>query len=388
MNHNYYNIENYDKDICSNIYIITIENLNIIFNEIPYNKIYGPPPEFSYFKRIIEYIHDILLIFENNTYIINNYMLQIKTNHDIKIIINIIDDVITNELNNINLINNNKKFIKKICLFFNIIEKLYMIINFFHLKKSNIILNESTLRVMNTSQTRRFTNTSQTRRFTNKSQTRRFTNTSQTRRVTNTSQTRRVTNKSQTRRVTNKSQTMMPNRNLIYIESKRISIMKSYVSNYDFHEFVLNKGYLNLEYWSSAGKKWLYTYPKTYPFFWKKIGEEWYIRKFDKFFKIYEIFDQPVENISYFEAEAFSNYKNATLPTIHHINIMRDKSNYPSFIIGSAWEWTKSQNEDTHSFCFGGSRYNKIIIKNINDTIFIKKNAQHYFTSFRLIFNK
>jgi hypothetical protein len=164
--------------------------------------------------------------------------------------------------------------------------------------------------------------------------------------------------------------------------------MKSYVSNYDFYGFVLNKGYLNLEYWSSVGKKWLYTYPKTYPFFWKKIGEEWYIRKFDKFFKIYEIFDQPVENISYFEAEAFSNYKNATLPTIHHINIMRDKSNYPSFIIGSAWEWTKSQNEDTHSFCFGGSRYNKIIIKNINDTIFIKKNAQHYFTSFRLIFNK
>ena len=54
MNHDYYNIKYYDKDICSNIYIILLDEISILFNNIPYRKITGPPDDFPYFKKIIE----------------------------------------------------------------------------------------------------------------------------------------------------------------------------------------------------------------------------------------------------------------------------------------------------------------------------------------------
>ena len=66
MNHDYYNIKYYDKDICSNIYIILLDEISILFNNIPYRKITGPPDDFPYFKKIIDHIIEIIKIFETN----------------------------------------------------------------------------------------------------------------------------------------------------------------------------------------------------------------------------------------------------------------------------------------------------------------------------------
>ena len=135
MNHDYYYINNYDIDICSNIYIIALDELNILFQNIPFKKINGPPDEFSYFKKIITYIIDIIKLFEYDKDKINNLSKRIikKDNNEI---INTIDDLITIELNTIKNSINSNKFIKKICLFSNILENLYMILHFFHFKSS------------------------------------------------------------------------------------------------------------------------------------------------------------------------------------------------------------------------------------------------------------
>ena len=174
--------------------------------------------------------------------------------------------------------------------------------------------------------------------------------------------------------------------NEILINNKKFSIMQNNVNNFDYFNFVLNDGYFDLQYWSEQGKIWLKNYPKKHPFFWKKFGDIWYIRKFDKFYKLESIFDQPIDNISYYEAEAFCNYKNGSLPTINELNFIIDKRQYHSFTIGSVWEWTKSNYNLETSLCFGGSKYNRIIINDINDKIIVKKNAQHYFTGFRIVY--
>lgn len=324
MNHDYYYINNYDKDICSNIYIIAIDELNILFKNIPYKKINGPPNDFSYFKKIITYIIDIIKLFEYDEDKINNLLKRI-VERDNNEIINTIDDLITIELNNIENNINSNKFIKKICLFSNILENLYMILHFFHFKSNNIKLNLKNPDKYNIK---------------------------------------------------------------IYIDNQKIHIMKNCVTNFDYFNFVLNNGYQNLELWSQEGKKWLQNYPKTHPFFWKKFGDEWYIRKFNKYFKIENIFEQPVDNISYYEAEAYCNYKNGTLPTLYEINIIKDTRFYDLFVVGNVWEWTKSNIISETSLCFGGSKFNRLIIKNINDQIIIRKNAQHYFTGFRIVYKK
>lgn len=325
MNHDYYNIKYYDKDICSNIYIILLDEISILFNNIPYRKITGPPDDFPYFKKIIDHIIEIIKIFETNNSKINNFIKRIMQT-DKKEITNIIDYLITLELNKINNKILYRDFLKKVCLVSNIIEKLYMILHFFQFKSLNLRLNIKN--IINT------------------------------------------------------------NCNNIYTDYKKINIMKNYVNNFDFFNFVLNNGYNNLELWSQEGKIWLKNYPKAHPFFWKKFEDQWYIKKFDKFFKIDTIFEQPVDNISYYEAEAFCNYKKGTLPTLDHINFIIDKKIHHSFEFGHVWEWTKSNIMSDTSVCFGGSKFNRLIIKNINDRIIIRKNAQHYFTGFRIVYKK
>ena len=76
------------------------------------------------------------------------------------------------------------------------------------------------------------------------------------------------------------------------------------------------------------------------------------------------------------------------LPTLYEINIIKDTRYYHLFVVGNVWEWTKSNIISDTSLCYGGSKFNRVVIKNINDQIIIRKNAQHYFTGFRIVYKK
>ena len=52
------------------------------------------------------------------------------------------------------------------------------------------------------------------------------------------------------------------------------------------------------------------------------MGDLWYVKKFDNFIKLFDLVKQPIENISYYEAEAFCNYKNAFLPELDDLKLL------------------------------------------------------------------
>ena len=165
--------------------------------------------------------------------------------------------------------------------------------------------------------------------------------------------------------------------------NKKICIQLNYVSYFDYFEFIANNGYNNEDFWSKEGLEWLKKYPHKHPYFWKKIDNIWYVLKFDKYFKIYELINQPIENISYFEAEAYCNFKNGFLPEIQDLKKIFNDYNYSN----NFCEWTKTKFNDISNICYGRSFYHKLGLINKDNTKIINKSSQHHFTSFRYITN-
>ena len=313
MNNVYYSLNKFDKEIYANIYLLSIDELELIFNIIPNKKINGPPDDFPYFKKIIQYIYDIIILFEINQNIIKQYMDDIYLCKNNRIIILIIESIIEKYYHS-----NENIYI--FCKLFDIFENLYIIANFFHF---SIPTNELNYFKSN-----------------------------------------------------NKSSKIS-----ILVRQKYITIQTNCVTYLQFMSFVLNNGYYNEQYWSYEGLKWLKEYPKKHPYFWKKNGNVWYIKKFDKYIKLDDILHQPIDNISYYEAEAYCKYHNVYLPKLEHLKKLFLNKNYSNNVC----EWTKTKFNETSNICFGRSFYNKVIIKNINDKKVLNKSAQHYFTGVRYI---
>jgi len=128
MTYFYYNINKIDKDIFANIYIKIIEELTAIFNIIPYNKITGPPDEFPYFDKVINYIYNIIQLFDGNNIFFDSILNNNSKNNNY--IINTLESIITDDFSK----SNSKNFIIKLCKLSDIIEELYTICNFFQFK--------------------------------------------------------------------------------------------------------------------------------------------------------------------------------------------------------------------------------------------------------------
>ena len=315
---NLYELEKLEiqKDKTATIFICLLNHIKNIIYAIPPKKIFGPP---EYFRKYFRRVFDYINdIFEliDSNFTLNDEILLNTTNYNI-------NDFIYNKLEiSINRFYenfNDNNFIKTCSLIYNKIEYLYMILHFFEFPSKNINTNYYKINDYN-------------------------------------------------------------KYNMIKIESKIIYIDKNCISNLQFLNFVINNGYTKNTYWSDAGKKWLMDYKKKIPYFWKYINDSFYVMKFNKFIPIESIFNSPIENISYFEAEAYCNYKNVSLLDDKHINIIK---NYKEFNFGYVWEWTKSTSK--FSKCYGGSFYTKLVLENINDWKNINKSAQHYFTGFRTI---
>ncbi len=314
----YYNIDKLDKDTCANIYIKIIDEITTIFNIIPYNKIMGPPDEFSYFTKVINYINNIIKLFEADPIFYKIILNKVFYKNN-QYIISTLESIISYKF----YLLDSKSFIIKCCSLSNIIEELYIISNFFQFKINHFNTNHS---------------------FNKK----------------------------------------IYYEKISYYDNNFLYIQINCVSNIDFLDFILNNGYSTTNYWSNNGLNWLNNYPKKTPYFWKYFNNIWYLKIFDKYIKILDIPYLPIQNISYYEAEAYCNYKNVKLPQLKHYQNILSKQYSNQFNFNYVWEWTSS-NGNTTSKCFGGSSYNKLIIKNINDIKTINKSAQHYFTGFRTI---
>ena len=156
------------------------------------------------------------------------------------------------------------------------------------------------------------------------------------------------------------------------------------VTNGDFINFIENGGYTTYKYWLSDGWDLVLENDWNCPLYWFKKDDLWMKKDF---FGIREIdVDEPVMNLSYYEADAYCKWKNKRLPTeaewekaaswnddlkikttypwgnelptLHNSNLLetflwkptkvgtyeKGKSYYGCYqMIGDVWEWTSSE---------------------------------------------
>jgi 5-histidylcysteine sulfoxide synthase/putative 4-mercaptohistidine N1-methyltranferase len=83
---------------------------------------------------------------------------------------------------------------------------------------------------------------------------------------------------------------------------------KFLVSNGEYLNFVKDDGYLNKNYWTKEGWKWCNFKQAEMPLFWRKAGEDYFLRLVAE--EIPMPWNWPVE-VNYLEAKAYCNWKTA-----------------------------------------------------------------------------
>lgn len=113
------------------------------------------------------------------------------------------------------------------------------------------------------------------------------------------------------------------------------SIRQSLVTNAEFLEFIEDKAYENFNLWHSEGWDWVNQNAVNAPLYWHKKDGEWFTFTLSGLRKLN--LDAPVCHVSFYEAAAFAEWKDARLPTEFEWEIASDK-----FDFGLRWEWTNS----------------------------------------------
>ena len=149
-------------------------------------------------------------------------------------------------------------------------------------------------------------------------------------------------------------------------------ISKYPITEYQYLQFIENKGYEKKEYWCRNGYNFIKENNIRYPKNWEKKEKKYYKKINNKYYSVET--NLPVINISYYEASAFCKWNNGRLPTeseyeyistnggltkypwgnhlidnynldyknyIVPVNSYKNNENYKSVkgLIGNVWEW-------------------------------------------------
>lgn len=104
---------------------------------------------------------------------------------------------------------------------------------------------------------------------------------------------------------------------------KSFFMSDSCVSNFQYMQFVNSGEYFKNEYWSIEGLMWKKYYKASCPLFWENRNGTWYVK--GKLINL--IYNYPVENICYYEAEAYAAYRKCRLPTEIEWNFVASNRN-------------------------------------------------------------
>jgi 5-histidylcysteine sulfoxide synthase/putative 4-mercaptohistidine N1-methyltranferase len=94
---------------------------------------------------------------------------------------------------------------------------------------------------------------------------------------------------------------------------------KFLITNEQFLEFVMDKGYEREELWTSEGKEWKNIYKASYPLFWTKITIDDQVTY--RYRAMYDVIDMPLDwpvECNYHEAKAYMNWLNLRDPRYTH----------------------------------------------------------------------
>ena len=140
------------------------------------------------------------------------------------------------------------------------------------------------------------------------------------------------------------------------------------VVNREFIEFIDAGGYQNYRFWLSDGWDLVNEKQWNAPLYWRKIDGQWYKKDFRGFNKVSPY--EPVTNVSYFEADAYSKWAGKRLPNeaewekaASWNDDLKRKTTYPwgdnlpsdsTANLLESWTWAPSQ---IGSYPFGKSHY-------------------------------
>ncbi|MBC7557084.1 MAG: ergothioneine biosynthesis protein EgtB [Chryseobacterium sp.] len=112
-------------------------------------------------------------------------------------------------------------------------------------------------------------------------------------------------------------------------------ISKSLVTNADFLEFMEDGGYDNFKFWLDEGWSWVNENKIIAPLYWQKIDESWFSYTLEGLKPIEP--EHILTHISFYEAQAFANWKGCRLPTEFEWEAASNQLKW-----GKRWEWTYS----------------------------------------------
>ncbi|MFN3405069.1 MAG: ergothioneine biosynthesis protein EgtB [Cytophagaceae bacterium] len=147
----------------------------------------------------------------------------------------------------------------------------------------------------------------------------------------------------------------------IYLHS--FKIQDRLITNEEYLEFIEAGGYTNFRYWLQEGWEWVNKNNIKAPMYWHKQDNYWFYYSLQGGFKKIDM-QAPVCHVSFYEADAFSKWKNKRLATEHEweaaarkfslkikksYNLL-ESQNYEPIIkagknfqfFGDVWEWTNS----------------------------------------------
>jgi len=119
----------------------------------------------------------------------------------------------------------------------------------------------------------------------------------------------------------------------VYLHDFEIS--NKLVTNGEYIDFIKNNGYKKFELWHAEGWDWINQNNIKTPMYWHQIDDAWYYYTSQGLQRI--ALNAPLCHISYFEAFAFSQWKNCRIPTEFEWEIAQQ-----FFPWGKRWEWTES----------------------------------------------
>lgn len=91
------------------------------------------------------------------------------------------------------------------------------------------------------------------------------------------------------------------------------AIANAPVTNAQYLEFVAANGYQRREFWCEEGWRWRTSTALVAPKYWRRRGEVWAERRFDRIVEL--VPDHPVVHINWFEAQAYCRFARRRLPS-------------------------------------------------------------------------